>query len=141
MKTKNMTTLPLTKSIGRSQLRVTFLLVSLVLACFVLSPRAQAGELPAALSSPTPDGGYPGHNTAEGHNALASRTTGVWDSAFGDSALFHDTIGTANTALGYNAMFNNLGAVTTPLMALLPSLAIPAVSATRPWVIVHSTKT
>jgi hypothetical protein len=103
----------------------------LVLACFALLPSAQA-ETPELLPSPTPDGGYPGHNTAEGFHALFNRTTGVWDSGFGDSALFHDTTGTANTALGYNAMFNNLGAVTTPLMALLPSLAIPAAVVTRP---------
>jgi hypothetical protein len=79
----------------------TLLVIPLALACFALLPRAQA-------VTPAPDGGYPGHNTAEGTNALFSRTTGNWDSAFGDSALFHDTTGTANTALGYNAMFNNI---------------------------------
>jgi hypothetical protein len=84
------------------KLNITALLFTpLVLTCFALLPRAQA-------VTPAPDGGYPGHNTAEGTNALFSRTTGAWDSAFGDSALFHDTSGTANTALGYNAMFNNI---------------------------------
>jgi len=38
-------------------------LIPLVLACFALSPRAQA-------VTPAPDGGYPGFNTAEGFNAL-----------------------------------------------------------------------
>jgi hypothetical protein len=42
-------------------------LVALMLACFGLSPTAQA-------VSPAPDGGYPGGNTAEGQNALFSRT-------------------------------------------------------------------
>jgi len=40
-----------------------------VLACIALLPEAQA-------VSPAPDGGYPGGNTAEGQNALLSRTTG-----------------------------------------------------------------
>jgi hypothetical protein len=105
MKTKNMTTLNLRNSINRSLWRGGFLLIPLALACFALLPSAQA-VTPEVL--PAPDGGYPGHNTAEGTNALFSRTTGSWDSAFGDSALFHDTSGTANTALGYNAMFHNL---------------------------------
>jgi len=42
---------------------------ALALACFALSPGAQA-------VSPAPDGGYPGGNTAEGENALFSLTTG-----------------------------------------------------------------
>jgi trimeric autotransporter adhesin len=88
--------------------KTTLLVIPLALACFALLPSAQA-VTPELLPSPTPDGGYPGHNTAEGFHALFNRTTGVWDSAFGDSALFHDTTGTANTALGYNALFNNLG--------------------------------
>jgi trimeric autotransporter adhesin len=86
----------------------TLLLIPLVLACFALLPNAQAVTSPELLPAPTPDGFYPGHNTAEGFHALFNRTTGAWDSAFGDSALFHDTTGTANTALGYNAMFSNI---------------------------------
>jgi trimeric autotransporter adhesin len=101
MKIKNMTTLHLRNPISRSPWRGGFLLLPLVLACFALLPGAQA-------VTPAPDGGYPGNNTAEGTNALFSRTTGAWDSAFGDSALFHDTTGTANTALGRNAMFSNI---------------------------------
>jgi hypothetical protein len=81
---------------------------AVALACFALLPRVQAAELPAVL--PAPDGGYPGHNTAEGTNALFHliKGSGFWNSAFGDSALYHDTSGDANTALGYNALFNNL---------------------------------
>jgi trimeric autotransporter adhesin len=74
--------------------------------CFALLPTAQA-ETPLVL--PAPDGAYPGFNTAEGLNALFSRTTGAWDTAIGAQALYHDTTGTANTALGYNALFNNIG--------------------------------
>ena len=62
-KNKNMTTLHLKKSIGRSPLRLALLLIPLVFACFALSPRAQA-------VSPAPDGGYPNFNTAEGTKAL-----------------------------------------------------------------------
>jgi trimeric autotransporter adhesin len=88
--------------------KITALLfIPLALACFALLPSAQA-ETP--FVSPAPDGGYPGHNTAEGTNALFHLIigSGFWNSAFGDSALFNTTSGDANTALGYNAMFSNL---------------------------------
>jgi hypothetical protein len=48
------------------------LLIALVLACFALSPRAQAVV-------PAPDGGYPNGNTAEGTNALLNLTNGIWN--------------------------------------------------------------
>ncbi len=69
MKTKNMTILHLRKSIGRSPLRLGFLLIGLALALawFALSPPAQA-------VTPPPDGGYFGFNTAEGAFALNSLT-------------------------------------------------------------------
>ena len=67
--TKNMTTLHLKESICRSPLRLAFLLIPLALACFALSPGAQA-------VSPPPDGGYPNGNTAEGNAALRDLTTG-----------------------------------------------------------------
>jgi len=76
MKTKNMTILHLRKSIGRSPLRLGFLLIGLALAWFALSPPAQA-------VTPPPDGGYPGFNTAEGDNALFSLTTGTNNTATG----------------------------------------------------------
>ena len=59
MKTKNVTTLHLRKSSDRSPLRLAFLLIPLLLACFALSPAVRA-------VSPAPDGGYPGGHTAEG---------------------------------------------------------------------------
>jgi hypothetical protein len=101
MKTKNMTTLNLRTSIGRSPLRLASLLVPLLLVCFALLPRAQA-------VSPTPDGDYPGANTAEGGpGALFSLTTGTDNTAVGSQALFGLTTGVQNTAVGAQALFNN----------------------------------
>jgi hypothetical protein len=58
--------------------------------------------------SPTPDGGYPGANTAEGGSgALFSLTTGTNNTALGSSALFSLTTGSQNTAVGAQALKNN----------------------------------
>ena len=64
-----MTTLHLRESIGRSPLRLAFLLIPLVVACLALWPTAQAVD-------PPPDGGYSNNNTAEGTDALFSPATG-----------------------------------------------------------------
>ncbi len=54
----------------------SLLLFPLVLALFALALAPNAlGVVPA------PDGGYPGFNTAEGLNALAPATPGVWNTA------------------------------------------------------------
>ena len=74
--------------------------VAVVGAFLAFSPLAHA-------VTPAPDGGYPGNNTAEGTNALFSRTTGTNNTAIGFDALFHDTTGGFNTALGSFAVFNN----------------------------------
>jgi hypothetical protein len=58
---------------------------------------------------PAPDGGYPGGNTAEGTNALFSRTTGVWNTANGFDALRADTTGNGNAGVGFEALLKNLG--------------------------------
>ena len=58
--------------------------------------------------SPSPDGNYPGFNTAEGQDALFSLTTGLWNTAIGGDALFSDTTGTGNTALGLNVLRHNI---------------------------------
>jgi len=97
-----MTTLHLKKSINRSPLRRGLLLIPLALTCFALAPAAKA-----ALPPPTPDGGYPNGNTAEGSGALFSLTTGTNNTADGDTALNHNTIGFNNTAIGNTALFTN----------------------------------
>jgi len=58
---KNMITRHLRNSISQPPLRLAFLLIALALAWLALSPTAQA-----QLPSPSPDGGYPGNNTAKG---------------------------------------------------------------------------
>ena len=99
---KSMTTLYLTKSIGRSSSRLALLLIPLVFACFALSPMAQA-------VSPPPDGGYPGQNTAEGHNALfnLSPTDGGFNTAIGWVSLFSNTTGSLNTGVGAGTLWAN----------------------------------
>jgi hypothetical protein len=88
-----------------------------VLACFAFLPETHAVE-PAA-----PDTALTGGNTADGQGALASLTTGFYNSAFGflsvlsisdasfdtgigAGALLVDTAGT-NTAVGAGALFSN----------------------------------
>jgi hypothetical protein len=102
MKTKNMTTLPLGKSISRSPLRRGLLLIALALVGFALSPAPKAFGV-----MPPPDGGYPNGNTAEGDNALLNLTTGINNTANGFQALLHNTIGSNNTANGVSALFSN----------------------------------
>ncbi len=86
------------KSIGQSPLRLGFLLIPLVLACFALSQTAQA-------VTPAPDGGYP--NAATGYGALSSNTIGDDNTANGYAALYNNTIGIDNTADGENALSSN----------------------------------
>jgi endosialidase-like protein len=101
MKTKNMTTLPIGKSISRSPLQRAFLL-TLACTCFALPAAPNAFGV-----TPAPDGGYPGANTAEGTNALFNLTTGSFNTANGFEALFHNTTGNDNTANGLQALFFN----------------------------------
>jgi hypothetical protein len=102
MKRRNMTTTDLTKSIDRSPLRLGFLLTTLVfaLASFAFSPTARA-------VSPPPDGGYAGHNTAEGDDALLNLTTGEANTAIGFDALYGNVTGNSNTAVGHDALSGN----------------------------------
>jgi hypothetical protein len=120
MKLKNMTPLHIETSISRGPLRRGLAVITLVLACFALSPA------PKALAvSPPPDGGYPGNNTAEGQDALFSLTgstntdntaigyhalyndTSYFNTAVGSLALFSLTGGNNNTASGYEALYSN----------------------------------
>src|SRR5439155_25648726 len=94
-----MTTLHLGKLIGRSSLRLGFLL-TLALACFALLPTVRA-------VTPPPDGGYPGQNTAEGDNALLNLTSGFANTDIGFEALLSNTSGGGNTANGVDALFSN----------------------------------
>jgi len=74
-------------------------LAAFSLACFALSPRAQA-------VTPPPDGGYSGNNTAEGQDALLSLTTGVNNTAVGWSSLKSNRNGQLNTAVGAGTLFS-----------------------------------
>jgi hypothetical protein len=58
--------------------------------------------------SPPPDGGYPGGNTAEGQNALFSRTTGGFNTAVGLFSLRALTAGSNNTGLGAATLLVNI---------------------------------
>ena len=83
------------------QLRKAAPVFCVVLVCFGFFPTMQA-------VTPTPDGGYPGGNTAEGGSgALFSLTTGTNNTAVGSSALFSLTTGSQNTAVGAQALKNN----------------------------------
>src|SRR5207253_3235682 len=97
------TTIPLIRnSVNRSPLRLAFLFIPLVFACFALSPAPKAFGV-----SPPPDGGYANANTAEGINALFSLTSGFGNTANGFEALFSNTTGNANTANGSAALLKN----------------------------------
>src|SRR6266540_1233 len=76
--------------------------VAFALACFGLLPKAKAVV-------PPPDGGYPGGNTAEGQNALLSRTTGGFNTAVGWLSLRALTTGSFNTGVGAGTLVLNSG--------------------------------
>ncbi len=97
-----MTTLSIINSLSYAPLRRGFLLIAVALALFALLPMARA-----QLPSPTPDGGYPNNNTAEGEGALQSNTTASDNTAVGFHALFSNTAGGDNTAIGSGALANN----------------------------------
>ena len=65
------TTLTVRNSMSPATAGRGFLLLTLALACFALSPTPKAFGV-----SPPPDGGYPNNNTAEGFDALLSLTSG-----------------------------------------------------------------
>jgi hypothetical protein len=109
-KIQNMTTLHSRKSIDPSPLRwgLRFGALALALACFGLSPTAQA-----LLPPPPPDGGYRNNNTAEGDFALFNLMTGSNNTATGFEALFMNTTGSWNTANGSRALRENNGNANT----------------------------
>ena len=95
--------LSLRTSLGRAPLQRGSLLIPLavVLACVALVPPPRAFGV-----TPSPDGGYPGNNTASGVNALFFNT-GFNNTATGFAALEHNTTASFNTADGLSALFSN----------------------------------
>src|SRR5205809_4960077 len=79
---------------------ITFTTIRLMIACFALSPKAQAVV-------PAPDGGYPGGNTAEGASALFGLTSGIYNTAVGWLSLKSNTEGNFNAATGAGALLLN----------------------------------
>ena len=83
---------------NRSSCPLVSLLIPFALACFALSPQAQATCQQGCLTN---------SNTVLGDDALSSNTTGFDNTATGFQALFNNTIGAANTATGFQALFSN----------------------------------
>lgn len=80
----------------KTTIRLCFALLCLLIA----QPKAQAVV-------PAPDGGYPGGNTAEGQNALLSRTIGNYNTAVGFFSLKALTFAEFNTGVGAGTLFVN----------------------------------
>jgi uncharacterized coiled-coil protein SlyX len=108
---------PEIKSIGRSPLRLGFLLITFALGCFALSPGARAACQEGCsdfantfLGDDALPSNTTGHeNTAIGFDSLYSNTTGAYNTAVGSFTLRHNT-GSHNTAVGAGAMdFNTTG--------------------------------
>src|SRR6266545_2123808 len=89
-----------TKAIKPMNTKLSILIIPVVLACFGLLPGAQG-------VSPAPDGGYPGGNTAEGQNALLSRTTGTYNTAVGVFSVLSLTDGNFCTGVGAGTLLAN----------------------------------
>jgi Chaperone of endosialidase len=62
---------------------------------------------PAHAVVPSPDGGYPGGNTAEGQSALFSLTSGGYNTAVGFFSLRSNTTASFNTAVGAGTLVVN----------------------------------
>ena len=82
------------------KIRMSSVVVTSLLVCVGFLQNAKA-------VNPPPDGDYPGKNTAEGHDALFSLTTGNSNTATGFQVLKANTIGDRNTADGAFALFTN----------------------------------
>ena len=89
---------PQIKLIDQSPLRFGFVLILLGLACFALSPQAQAVCQEGCLTN---------SNTVLGDDALINLTTGNDNTAIGFNALISNTTGFLNTASGAFALYNN----------------------------------
>jgi hypothetical protein len=82
-------------SIERPFWQVSFTFIAIVLVCFTLCQQVQS-----ATDTPDPGGSLPVSNTADGHNALRSLTTGIYNSAFGFDSLLSLTDGKFCTGIG-----------------------------------------
>jgi uncharacterized coiled-coil protein SlyX len=76
-------------------------LILLVIACFALSPGAQA------VASEAPNTALPGGNTADGDGALAGLTGGFYNSAFGFLSLLSNADASFNTGVGAGTLLVN----------------------------------
>src|SRR5258708_39617995 len=97
MKT-NMTTPHSKQIMGRSPLRLGFLLIPLLLVSFALLPQARAVCQEGCLTN---------NNTVLGDDALLNNTTGIDNTAVGFIALLSKTTGSVNTANAFRALFMN----------------------------------
>ena len=114
-----MKTLHLKTLIGRSPLRLGFLVIPLMLACFALAPAATP-EAPAA-----PD--------AICHFGCDT----ILDNTFsGQDTLINNTVGVNNTANGFEALLSNTSGSFNTAMVLLRCMTPPP-TATRPLVLVR----
>lgn len=108
------------KKINRSvAFAARFLLIPLAVACFALLPTAQA-------VTPAPDGGYSGHNTAEGDNALFNLDTSQ---------------GLGNTAIGLTRCIVTRPVPATPPTVIKRYIATPPATTTPPPVVWRSIST
>jgi hypothetical protein len=81
------------------QLKKAIPVFLVALACFALSPHAQAVcQQGCDLSN---------NNTFLGDNALINNTTGQFNTATGRNALLSNTTGVSNTATGSAALLSN----------------------------------
>ena len=78
------------------------------LACFALSPRAQAACQDNCLTN---------NNTVQGDDALFSLTSGAGNTALGWRSLFSNTDGSFNTGVGGGALVLNTGSSNTAVGA------------------------
>ena len=75
--------------------------------CFVTLALTSFGVPLARAVSPPPDGCYPGLTTAEGCNALQSRTTGIGNTGVGWFSLRTVATGSFNTGVGAGTLVSN----------------------------------
>jgi len=83
-----------------SSMKTTIRLCFALLGLSVADPKVKAVV-------PAPDGGYPVGNTAEGQNALLSRTIGNYNTAVGFFSLRALTFAEFNTGVGAGTLFFN----------------------------------